>query len=45
MKTTDKEYQIMKLEDRVKKLESTEKNIKCGGTLKKARRKLRNLTK
>ena len=45
MKTTDKEYQIKKLEDRVNRLEGTEKNIKCGGALRKARRKLRALNK
>ena len=40
MKTTDVEYKRMALEERIKKLEENPKDIKCGGILRKIRRKL-----
>ena len=45
MRTTDVEYKRMALEERIKKLEQNPKDIKCGGVLRKIRRKLRNLLK
>jgi hypothetical protein len=45
MKTTDVEYKKMALDEKIKRLEATEKNIKCGGVLRKLRRQRRNLEK
>lgn len=43
MKTIDVEYKRMALEERLNRLENSEKNVKCGGVLRKIRRKLRNV--
>ena len=43
MRTTDAEYKRMALEERLNKLENSEKNVKCGGVLRKIRRKLRRV--
>lgn len=43
MNTSSKEYKIMFLEDNINKLANSDKNIKCGGVLRKRRRQLRNL--
>ena len=40
MRTTDVEYKRMVLAARIKKLEENPKDIKCGGVLRKIRRKL-----
>ena len=42
-KMTQKEYEILCLENRIHKLSNSQKNIKCPGVLKKLRRCLRNL--
>lgn len=39
MRTTDVEYKRMALEERIKRLSGSVKNEKCGGVLKKLRRK------
>lgn len=41
MKTNTVEYERLKLTERLNRLENSEKNIKCGGVLRKIRRKLR----
>ena len=43
MKTTDVEYKKMALTERLNRLENSEKNVKCGGVLRKIRRKLRGI--
>lgn len=43
MKTTDIEYKRMSLEERLNRLENSEKNVKCGGVIRKIRRKLRGI--
>ena len=40
---TQREFEILTLENRINKLSESPKNIKCPGVLKKLRRKLRNL--
>lgn len=40
MKTNDVEYKRMVLAEKIKKLEENPKDIKCGGVLRKIRRKL-----
>ena len=42
-KMTQKEFEILKMENRIHRLENSPKNIKCPGVLKKLRRCLRNL--
>ena len=39
MKTTDVEYKKMALDERIKRLGGSIKNEKCGGVLRKIRRK------
>ena len=39
------DYQILKLENRIAKMESSVKNIKCPGVLRSLQRELRNLQK
>ncbi len=41
---TNKEFEILKLENRIHKLANSPKNLKCPGVLKKLRRQLRNLS-
>ena len=43
MKTNTTEYERLKLTERLNRLENSEKNIKCGGVLRKIRRKLRGI--
>lgn len=43
MKTNTAEYEKLKLIERLNRLENSEKNIKCGGVLRKIRRKLRGI--
>ena len=40
---TNRELEILNLENRIHKLSNSPKNIKCPGVLKKLRRQLRNL--
>lgn len=40
---TQKELEILNLENRIHKLENSPKNAKCPGVLNKLRRQLRNL--
>ena len=42
---TNKEFQILNLENRIHKLSNSGKNVKSPGVLKKLHRQLRNLTK
>ena len=41
---TNKDLEIMIVENRIHKLSNSPKNLKCPGVLKKLRRTLRNLT-
>ena len=41
---TQKEFEILSLENRINKLSNSVKNAKCPGVLKKLRRRLRRLT-
>lgn len=43
MKTNTAEYERLKLTERLNRLENSEKNVKCGGVLRKIRRKLRGI--
>lgn len=43
MKTNTTEYERLKLTERLNRLENSEKNIKCGGVIKKIKRKLRRV--
>lgn len=45
MRTDTVEYKKMALEERIKRLSGSVKNEKCGGVLRKIRRKRRNLDK
>lgn len=45
MRTDSIEYKKMALDEKIKRLEATEKNIKCGGVLRKLYRQRRNLEK
>jgi hypothetical protein len=41
---TQREFEILSLENRMHRLSNSVKNIKCPGVLKKLRRRLRKLT-
>ena len=43
MKTNTAEYEKLKLTERLNRLENSEKNVKCGGVIRKIRRKLRGI--
>ena len=42
---TQREFEILSLENRIHKLSNSVKNVKCPGVLKKLHRQLRNLSK
>ena len=42
---TQKEFEILNLENRIHKLSNSDKNVKSPGVLKKLHRQLRNLSK